>query len=71
MHQRRERDGDEQELRAGGWLGDPGEDRVAPGRADERQGALDQGHAERQHQRVVAEFGDHGVVPCLACCSFQ
>ncbi len=71
VHQGGEGHGHEQELRAGGRLGDTGEHGVAAGGADEGQGALDQGHPEREHQRVVTQFRDHGVVSCWPCCSFQ
>ena len=37
---------------------------IVAARADDRHRALDQRQAERQHQRVMAEFGDHLPASC-------
>ena len=37
---------------------------IAPARAEQRHGGLDQRQRERQHQRVMSGFRDHFEAPC-------
>ena len=57
--ERRESNRDEGELRQRRRRGHAHEHGIVGARADDRHRALDQRQPERQHQSVMAEFGDH------------
>ena len=59
MDQRAEGDGEKHELAERARAGERDQAGVAARRAQKRQGTLDQRQAERQHQGVVADLGDH------------
>ena len=64
-HQRREREGHEQQLRQRRGARHVHQGNIAHARAGDRHGGLDQGQRERQHQRVMSGFGDHFDAPCI------
>ena len=64
--ERAERGRREGELRERGRAGDTHQGRVVRARAPQRHRRLDQRERERQHQRVVAELGDHFFAPGAA-----
>ena len=66
LHQRGEGNADEQEQGQRGRCGHRGQVPVALERAVEGDGRLDQRQKQRQHQREVAEFGDHFAAAALA-----
>ena len=64
--QRAERERDESELRERGRPGDAHEHRIVAARADDRHAGLHERQAQREHQSVMAELGDHRGAPALA-----
>ena len=64
--QRKEGQTDEGELGDGGRSGDRHQHGVAAACAPERDRGLHHGESERQHEGVMAEFGDHRVLPAAA-----
>src|SRR5258706_16337599 len=71
--ERAESKSDEEELRRRGRARERHPARIAACRADERQQSLRECHAQREHEREVAELRDHllstTVLPALAACS--
>ena len=61
--ERAERNRNEGELRQRRRRRHAHEHRIIAARANDRHAALDQGQPERQHQRVMAELGDHLPAP--------
>ena len=62
----RERKRNEQQLGKRSRARDIHQGGIAPTHAKNRQGRLDQGQAQRQHQRVMSGFRDHCDAPCFA-----
>ncbi len=60
VSQRAEGHRNEGKLRQRGRVGEFHQRDVAPAGADDRRPRLDQRQCERQHKRVVTDFGDHG-----------
>ena len=58
--QRAKGQGNEGKLRQRGGVGEFHQRNIALARADDGRPRLDQRQSERQHERVVTEFGDHG-----------
>ena len=61
VDQRRKGKADQPLLGYGGGGGQRHPPAIAPGGTNQRQGGLDQGHRERQDQRVMTKFGKHGI----------
>jgi hypothetical protein len=66
-HQCDERRRHEQQLRERGGARDIHQRQIAPSRAEQRHGGLDQRQSEREHQRVMSGLRDHRIAPCVGC----
>ena len=64
-HQRGERCRHEQQLRERGGARDIHQGDIAPARAEQRHGGLDQREAKRENQRVMSAFRNHRIAPCV------
>ena len=65
-HQRRKRHPHEQQLRQRRGARDIHQRAIAPARAQNRHGGLDQAQRQRQHQRIMSGFRDHFAAPLSA-----
>jgi hypothetical protein len=63
--QRGEGDRDEAELRDRGRAGDSHQHGIILARPDNRHAGLDKRQGEREHEGIVAEFGDHRRAPSI------
>ena len=74
LGKRQESDRHKRELRQRRRSGETHQQRIIGARADDRHDALDQRQPQRQHQGVMAEFGDHFSAPVtgkVARCAYS